>query len=63
MQPITVILLCVAVAVLAAGIAGYIGFRSGIKYRKRIAEAEIGSAEEQAKVIVEEASKEAENKR
>ena len=63
MQPIIVILLCVAAAVLAAGIAGFVGFRSGIKYRKKIAEAEIGSAEEQAKVIVEEATKEAENKR
>ena len=63
MQPITVVLICIAVFVVAAAAAGYIGFRSGITYRKKIAEAEIGSAEEQAKVIVDEAAKEAENKR
>lgn len=63
MQPITVILICIAVAVVAAVLTGIPAFRFGITYRKKIAESEIGSAEEQAKVIVEEASKEAENKR
>lgn len=63
MQPIYVVLICIAVFVVAAGAAGYIGFRSGVTYRKKIAESEIGSAEEQAKVIVEEASKQAESKR
>lgn len=63
MQPITVILICIAVAVAAAVLTGIPAFRFGITYRKKIAESEIGSAEEQAKVIVEEASKEAENKR
>lgn len=63
MQPIYVVLICIAVFVVAAGTAGYIGFRSGVTYRKKIAESEIGSAEEQAKVIVEEASKQAESKR
>ncbi len=63
MQPIYVVLICIAVFVVAAGIASYVGFRSGVTYRKKIAESEIGSAEERAKVIVEEAAKLAEQKR
>ncbi len=62
MQPVTVVLICIAVFAVSAASAGFIGFKSGITYRKKIAESEIGSAEEQAKVIVEEASREAENK-
>lgn len=44
-------------------IASIFAFRLGISYRKKIAEAEIGSAEEQAKHIIEEAKKTAEAKK
>ncbi len=51
------------VAVVLAVASGFISFRLGISYRKRIAEAEIGSAEAEAKKIVEDAVKTAENKK
>ncbi len=51
------------VAVVLAIASGFISFRLGISYRKRIAEAEIGSAEAEAKRLVEEAVKTAENKK
>ena len=38
-------------------------FFVGVKYRKRVAEAEIGSAEEEAKRIVAESEKEADSKK
>ena len=44
-------------------IVGIIAFRMGISYRKKIAEAEIGGAEQEAKKIVSEAAVAAENKK
>lgn len=55
---ITIIIMSVVAIAL-----GVIGVFVGIAYRKKIAEAEIGSAEEEAKKIVAEAVKRAENKR
>lgn len=46
---------------MVAGITGFVCFRAGITYRRKIAEAEIGGAEEEAKRIVEEAKKLASN--
>ncbi len=40
-----------------------VGFVSGIMYRKKVAEREIGSAEEEAKRIINEAIKSAESKK
>ncbi len=54
------IILIVVVAVVVSGaLCGFLFFKIGVKYRKQIAEAEIGSAEEQAKRILENADKEA----
>lgn len=53
----------VAVAFLLIILAGIIAFRMGISYRKKIAEAEIGGAEQEAKKIVSEAAVAAENKK
>ena len=44
-------------------IVGAVSFRIGISYRKKIAEAEIGGAEQEAKKIVSEAAVDAENKK
>ena len=55
MEPIAIIISAVA---LIAGLG--LGFFGGIIYRKKVAEAEIGSAEEQAKRIVDDGFKEAE---
>ncbi len=53
----------IAVAFLLIIVTGIIAFRMGISYRKRIAEAEIGGAEQEAKKIVSEAAVAAENKK
>ena len=58
-----VITIAAVVAVVLAALSGFISFRLGISYRKRIAEAEIGSAEVEAKRIVDDAAKAAENKK
>lgn len=50
-------------AIILAIASGVICFRFGISYRKKIAEAEIGSAENEAKRLVEEAVKTGENKK
>ena len=57
------IAIAAVVAVVLAAISGTICFISGISYRKRIAEKQIGSAEQEAKRIVEDAVKTAENKK
>ncbi|MCD7785547.1 MAG: ribonuclease Y [Oscillospiraceae bacterium] len=57
--PVT-ILLCVIALAIGAGVSGAVCYRMGIEHRKKIAEAQIGSAEEEAKRIVEEAGKQAE---
>ena len=51
------------VAVVLAAISGTVCFRLGISYRKKIAEEQIGSAEKEAKRIVDDAVKTAENKK
>ena len=51
------------VAVVLAAISGTVCFRLGISYRKKIAEEKIGSAETEAKRIVDDAVKTAENKK
>ena len=50
-------------ALLALIVTAPIAFFGGIAYRKRVAEKEIGSAEEQAKKIVEDAARDAEAKK
>lgn len=57
------IIISVAAAFVFAIIAGIVCFRLGVLYRKRIAEAEIGSAEEEAKRIIADALKAAESKK
>jgi len=58
-----VIAIAAVVAVVLAIISGAICFRLGVSHRKRVAEAQIGSAEAEAKRIVDEAVKTAENKK
>ena len=52
--------LCIVIAVLAAAVAGSLAFFLGFTYRKNKAEAEICSAEQEAKRIVSDAIKSAE---
>ena len=52
-----------AIGIVIAIIASLIMFRAGINHRKKIAEAEIGSAEQEAKRLLAEAQKAAENKK
>lgn len=54
------ILLCVTAFIVGAVIAGIICFRCGITYRRKNAEASIGSAEKEAQRILEDARKNAE---
>lgn len=55
--------LAILLIVLAAVISGVACFLAGVSHRKKIAEAEIGSAEQEAKRIVDEAVKTAEAKK
>lgn len=57
------ILYCVISFVVSGLLCGFIAFKAGISYRKRIAEAEIGSAEEKAKSILSDAEEKAEAKK
>ena len=57
------IAIAAVVAVVLAVISGAICFRLGVSHRKRVAEAQIGSAEAEAKRLVDEAVKTAENKK
>ena len=64
----TIILIVLIVLVAAAAVAGCMiaykkGFASGIEHRKQIAEAQIGSAEQKAKSIVEDAERSADAKK
>lgn len=54
------VLLCCAAFILGAAICFFIAFKLGVNYRKKSAEATIGSAEEESKRIIEEAKKNAE---
>jgi len=53
----------VVIAIIVLVIVSFMSFRFGITYRKKIAESEVGSAEEQAKTIMNEAYKNAESKK
>lgn len=57
MEPGIAILLCVVAFVLGAGVSGFICFKQGISYRKKTAEAAVGSAEKEAERIVDDAKK------
>ncbi len=57
------IIITVIVAIVAAVLSGGAFFVVGTEYRKKIAEAKIGSAETEAKRIVNDAIKTAEQKR
>lgn len=59
----TVILLCVISFLVSGGIFAFIAFKQGVNYRKKVAEAEIGSAEDQAKKILADAKKDADTKK
>ncbi len=56
-------LIGVVIAIIASIIASVISYRKGIEFRKRKAEAEIGSAEQEAERIISEAQKIAEAKK
>ena len=60
---ITAIIVPVLVVVVVAAVCGVVCFYAGMTYRKRTAEAKLGSAEEEAKRIVNDAIKAAEQKR
>ncbi len=61
MDKVLLILLCVAGGLIVGAVAGIlIGRVIGIRHRKKVAESEIGSAEAEAKRIVEEAGKQSE---
>ena len=53
----------IIIAIAAVIVFSIIAFLLGISYRKKIAEAELGSAEEQAKTLVNDAVKAAESKK
>lgn len=63
MDIILVILYCVICIIASGVICGFIAFKKGVNYRKKIAEAEIGSAEEQAKKILNDAMRDADTKK
>ena len=58
MEPIHIILI-----VLAAVVAGFVGFFAGIGYRKKVSEREIGSAEQEATRLINEAIRSGENRK
>ncbi|MGN0601304.1 MAG: ribonuclease Y [Oscillospiraceae bacterium] len=55
------ILLCVSALIFGSVVCGIIFFKVGVKHRKKIAEAAVGSAEKEAERIVEDAKKNAES--
>ena len=57
------ILVCVIVGIIALVVGLIIAFPVGVAYRRRVAEAEIGSAEEEARRIVNESIKTAESRK
>ena len=60
---ITGIIIGISIGIIIAVFASLIMFRAGIKHRKKIAEAEIGSAEQESKRILSEAQRIAESKK
>ncbi|MEG0692863.1 MAG: ribonuclease Y [Oscillospiraceae bacterium] len=63
MEILLVVLYCVIAFIASGAICGFIAFKLGVNYRKKIAEAEIGSAEEQAKKILNDAIRDADTKK
>lgn len=63
MDTTQIVLLCAGVAVVAAAASGIPLFFAGMSHRKKTAEAEIGSAEEQAKKVINDAYKAAETRK
>ena len=63
MTTTTVVILCIAAFLLGAVIAAVVAFNLGVRHRKNVAEAQIGSAEDEAKRIVSDAIKGAEAKK
>ncbi len=59
----TIIISCVITAVVALALGGVIAFRLGVSYRRKVAEAELGSAEDEAKRIVSDAIRTAESRK
>ena len=59
----TYLFIGLGIGVLIAVIAGIVAFKAGVTYNRKISEAEIGSAEDEAKRIVDEALKDAESKK
>ncbi|AUS96302.1 ribonuclease Y [Clostridium thermosuccinogenes] len=57
------ILLGLGVGLIIAVFASFIAYKKGIEYRKRVAEAEIGSAEQEAKRMISEAQRMAESRK
>ena len=57
------LIIAIVIAFVLIIIVGAVSFRMGISYRRKIAEAEIGGAEQEAKKIVSEAAVDAENKK
>ena len=57
------IICCLAALVIGASVSGFLSFKAGISYRKKQAEAVIGSAEKEAEKIIADAGKEAETKK
>ncbi|MBP3336968.1 MAG: ribonuclease Y [Clostridia bacterium] len=57
------LIITIAVAVILIAVCAFVAFKAGISYRKKIAEAEFGSAEAEAKEIIKRATKDGENKK
>ncbi|MDR0930302.1 MAG: ribonuclease Y [Clostridiales bacterium] len=55
--------LAIVIAVVLAGVSGFVCFKFGMAYRQKVAEAEIGGAENKAKDIINEAKKKSEAKK
>lgn len=55
--------IAIVLMALTGVIAGYLAFRSGVEHRKKIAEGKLGSAEAEAKAIIDRAKKEGESKK
>ena len=57
------VIMYIAVALVLIALSAIISFNMGISHRKKIAEAEFGSAEAEAKEIIQRAKKEGESKK
>jgi ribonuclease Y len=62
-EVVLTIIVSVVIALILVALAAYISFRKGIEHRKKVAEAEFGSAEAEAKEIVKKAHKDGEAKK